>query len=527
MSYKVFLVEDEIVTREGIRDNIDWNRNGFEFCGEAADGETALPLLKSLQPDVLITDIKMPFMDGLQLSKIVHEIMPKIKIIILSGHDEFEYARQAIELGVSEYLVKPVSVQTLHQTLQNISVQLDQERKDQENLKILHDQVQENRAALQERLLLKLLVGAISSTEAIEKGQLLGMDLISRCYLVVILKVASGNHAESFDYAQYQYIQQIAAGLVENNPDVFLLKKDWEELVLVLKGGNPEYLEEERDILLEQIGLKIKKTNCQLTIGIGTYKTRVADIHESFIEAMVSIQAQEDNDRDSLNQAVDKSVLLKVDKFAVENYLRCGVKEDFDKFFDAFIRPLGETALKSYLLKSFIFVDVVLATVKLVHELGGEIDQVVPQLNSIETILADIKTIEQLREQSYRILSSALVFRDSQTNSQYTGMIHQAKEFIEHHYMEPNLSLVEVASRVNLSPSHFSTVFSQETHQTFKDYLTEMRIRKAKELLRTTALRATDISCQVGYNDPHYFSFTFKKNTGLSPTEFRFQTLPS
>jgi two-component system response regulator YesN len=93
--------------------------------------------------------------------------------------------------------------------------------------------------------------------------------------------------------------------------------------------------------------------------------------------------------------------------------------------------------------------------------------------------------------------------------------------------MEPNLSLVDIASRVNLSPSHFSTIFSQETHQTFKDYLTEIRIRKAKELLRTTVLRATDISCQVGYNDPHYFSFTFKKNTGLSPTEFRFQVAGS
>ena len=133
--------------------------------------------------------------------------------------------------------------------------------------------------------------------------------------------------------------------------------------------------------------------------------------------------------------------MLKVDKSAVENYLRCGVKEDFDEFFDAFIRPLGETALKSYLIKNYIFVDVVLATAKFVNELGGDIDQVIPELNSIETILTNIKTIEQLREQVHKILFSALAFRDSQTNSQYTGMIQQAKDYIDHHYMDPNLSL--------------------------------------------------------------------------------------
>jgi two-component system response regulator YesN len=118
MLYKVFFVEDEIVTREGIRDHVDWKGHGFEFCGEASDGELALPLLQTIKPDVLITDIRMPFMDGLQLSQIVRDRMPTTKIIILSGHDEFEYAQKAIKLGVSEYLLKPFSVHDLHNVLQ-------------------------------------------------------------------------------------------------------------------------------------------------------------------------------------------------------------------------------------------------------------------------------------------------------------------------------------------------------------------------------------------------------------------------
>jgi two-component system response regulator YesN len=310
---------------------------------------------------------------------------------------------------------------------------------------------------------------------------------------------------------------------VENNPDVFLLKKDWNELVLMMKGNTSEYLEEERDLLLERIKREVKGTRYQLTVGVGTLKKRIADIYQSFVEALVNIQNAANENKVGSHNVVDKAELLKVDKSAVENYLRCGVKEDFDPFFDAFIRPLGETALKSYLIKNYIFVDVVLVTVKFVNELGGNIDQVIPELDSIETVLTNIRTIEQLRVQAQKILVSALMFRDSQTKSQYAGMIQQAKEYIGHHYVDPNLSLNEVAAQVNLSPSHFSVVFSQETRQTFREYLTEVRIKKAKELLRMTTLRSAEISCQIGYNDPHYFSYVFRKNTGLSPSEFRLQ----
>jgi two-component system, response regulator YesN len=521
MAYKVFFVEDEIVTREGIRDNVDWKANGFEFCGEATDGEMALPLLRTARPDVLLTDIKMPFMDGLQLSKIVHERMPWVKIVILSGHDEFEYAQQAIQLGVTEYLLKPVTVQNLHQVLQKLASQLDQERKEQENIQRLREQIEENRAILRERLLLKVVVGALSSSEAIEKGQMLGLDLIARCYLVVILKTELRDRAEQFDYGEYQQVQQVVAGLVENSPDVFVLRKDWEELVLLMKGSAPELLEEERDRLLERIQQGVKNTQYQLTSGIGTPKKRMAELHQSFIEALIDIQQATDEKSKHPTSAVDKTDLLKVDRAAVENFLRCGAKEDFNEFYNSYIHSLGETALKSYLIKNYIFVDVVLATVQLVHELGGDIDQVIPELDSLETTLAGIKTVEQLREQVYRILSSALAFRDRHTNPHYMGTVQQAKDYIDQRYMEAELSLNEVAAHVNLSPSHFSVVFGKEACQTFKEYLTELRIKKAKELLRTTALRSTDIAYQVGYNDPHYFSHVFRKVTGMSPNEFR------
>jgi two-component system response regulator YesN len=251
---------------------------------------------------------------------------------------------------------------------------------------------------------------------------------------------------------------------------------------------------------------------------------KIADISQSFVEALVNIQNPAGENLSGLSRAVEQAELLKVDKSAVEIYLRSGVKNGFDEFLQAYLGPLGENALKSNLIRNYIFVDIVLATAKLVNDLGGEVDKVIPELNSLEMIMSNIESMEQLREQVYKILSGALAYRDSQPNGQYQNLIRQAKEHIEHCYTDSDLSLNEVAAQANLSASHFSVVFSQETGQTFKEYLTEIRINKAKELLRMTSLRAADIAYQVGYNDPHYFSSVFKKNTGLSPIEFRSQT---
>jgi len=521
MAYKVFFVEDEAITREGIRDNVDWQASGFEFCGEASDGEMALPLLRTAQPDVLITDIKMPFMDGLQLSKIMRERMPWVKIIILSGHDEFEYAQQAIKLGVTDYLLKPVTVQSLQDALQKLTPQLDRERKERENLRKLQEQAEENRALLRERLLFKLVVGAVSPADAIENGQTLGLNLIARHYLVMILKLELRDRSEQYEHDEYQQIQSIVLGLVEKDPDIFMLKRDWGDLVLILKGNTQEYLEESRDFLLEEIRHEIEQTRYKLTVGMGTAKNRIADICQSFVEALAQIQNPAGLADLESNPALERMELLNVDKSAVENYLHSGVLEGFDGFFQAYLLPLGQTALKSNLIKNYILVDIVLSVAKLVNDLGGEVDKVIPELNSIELIMSNIKTSEQLRDQVYRIISTALAFRDSQPKGQYKDLIRQAKEYIECHYVDPELSLHAVAAQANLSASHFSVVFSQEAGQTFKEYLTEIRINKAKELLRMTALRSADIAYQVGYNDPHYFSSVFKKHTGQSPIEFR------
>jgi two-component system response regulator YesN len=300
-----------------------------------------------------------------------------------------------------------------------------------------------------------------------------------------------------------------------------------EELLLIIKGDSLEHLEQEGCFLKELIRTEVEnRSRCSLRIGLGISQDRICNIHQSFAEALTNLSQSPVGGLGQVGAASEagKAGLLDLDQSALENFLRYGVKDEFDDFFEAYIRPLSETALQSYLVKNYIFVDIVLIVARFVHQLGGNVDQVIPKINNVETLLLNIKTLDQLREETRQVFAGALAFRDSQTQTPYGTIIEQAKKYIEGHYPDPDLSLHDVASEVHLSPSHFSSVFSRETGQTFKEHLINVRLEKAKELLRTTPLKSFEISSQIGYNDPHYFSYVFKKHTNLSPQRFRRRT---
>ncbi|MBN1877119.1 MAG: response regulator [Anaerolineae bacterium] len=526
MSYKVFLVEDEIVTREGIRDNVNWRAADFEFCGEAPDGEIALPLIEESKPDVLITDIKMPFMDGLQLSRIVREQMPWVKIIILSGHDEFEYAQTAVKLGVTEYLLKPVSAQDLRTVLENLTITLDREKQQRESLMRLQNRVADTLTLDREKFLLRLVMGGVSSAEAVEQSQKLGLDIVARYYVVIVIHIELCEEVQSFDYYEYKKVEDIVANLVDNHLDVFFTKKGIEEFVLLIKGNTPEqlrYTEDRFASLLKQI--VEEKTTCRLTIGSGQPQNRIGDIHRSFTEALVKVRGQlGESSLTPLGAENDLSDLIKVNHVAIENYLKFGLIADYDVFFATHIQPICEVALRSALVKHYMFLDIVLTVTQFVSDLGGNEAQGTLGVHKIESILARSGSIGQAREEIRNIFVAAFTFRNSQANYERSIILNQAKAYIDTHFTDPELQMSKVANRFNLSPGYFSTVFRDEIGETFRDYLSQIRIDRAKELLRTTNLRCLEVAYQCGYNDSHYFSFTFKRKTGLTPQQFRAQS---
>lgn len=526
MLYKAFLVEDEIVAREGIKNNINWQAVGFTFCGEAPDGEIALPLIEQTCPHVLITDIKMPFMDGLQLCRLVKQRLPGIKIIILSGHDEFNYAQEAVKLGVTEYLLKPISVQELQASLSNLAAQLTAEYAEKENLQRLRERAEDNQDFLRQKFLLRLVLEGIPLAEAIAQGRQVGLDLVAQYYQVIFLQIFQSGLTEPFSYQSCRQVQKAVVNLISHNPDVVLFKKDIEELVLLLKSESPEKLAQTAQFITQQLKDALPMpSGCFLAIGAGSCQNRLTNIPKSFIDAISHLQPPPHQTEAfpplPLADEMSKSVLMSLDRTTPENYLKFGLIRNFNAFFDGYLQPVVIAGQHSYLIKNYIFVDLVLAVAKFVHQLGGVVDIVIPEINHVETLLMNITTFEQLKLETEKIFASAIAFRDALNTNQYGLLIEQAKNYLQAHYTDPDLALTDVAEHVNLSPSHFSTVFSNQTGQTFKEYLTRLRMEQAQTLLKTTTLKAFEIAAAVGYNDAHYFSHAFKKYTGVSPMEFR------
>lgn len=525
MYYKVFLVEDEAAARVGIRDNVDWKAAGFEFCGEAPDGDIALPLIETTQPDLLITDIKMPFMDGLQLSKLVRQRMPWIKVVILSGHDEFEYAQSAIELGVSEYLLKPITAVKLHHVLIKIAALLDQEREERKKLKQLQNLLHDNLVLQRERLLFQLVVGGVSSAEAIEQCQQLGLNIIAPYYLVALIKITSPAAAQHLTYADYQKIQAVVADLIYPHPSTFLTQKSTEELLLIITGDNLEELTQDGAFLTGLIQQELEKAvPCNVKIGVGSAYQRLTEISQSFAEALAQVKgAGVGAALSDLNNGRDPVEKLKLEQTAVEHYLKGGANEEFAAFYGAHLQPLAKAAAHSYLVKHYLFVDLILTTADFISELGGDPTQVIPEIQNIEKLLAGIKTADQIREAISKLFTQAFAFRNNHTSHEKNRNIHEVKAFIDEHFANPDLMLNDVAAKANLSPSYFSAIFSDEFGESYKEYITRLRMERAKELLLTTNLKCSEIAYQSGYNDPHYFSHVFRKNTGLPPQQFRQQ----
>ena len=186
---KVFLVEDEFVVRQGIKNKIDWKSHGYEFCGEASDGELAYPMIQKLKPDIVITDIRMPFMDGLVLSRLIKKEMPWVEIIILTGYEEFEYAKEAIKIGVAEYLTKPINSEELLKEVDLLADKIEEKRREQEIKEKYMLELEENSLKERKELFQHLVTGGKSMAELLETADRLDMDLSAMWYNIVLIKI--------------------------------------------------------------------------------------------------------------------------------------------------------------------------------------------------------------------------------------------------------------------------------------------------------------------------------------------------
>lgn len=521
--YSVFLVEDEIVVREGIRNGIPWDQTQYVLAGEAPDGEMALSIIKDIKPDILITDIKMPFMDGLALSRIVKKIQPWVKIIILSGHDEFEYAREAISIGVEEYLLKPVSSSDMIASLDKVAKRIEQEKSSLTSLENLRLQVQSTVDIIRDRWLCDLVTGLVNTGDAIDKARELGIDLISHGYIAAIAEIsASGDN-----YPELITAKLTVAALMEKRPDVICFSQSMDKLILLLKHSGQDSLEESVYTLAQAVKYEVERnTGCRISVGIGSAVERIGEINRSYADADRVLKYLTKIGRNLIAgindiQTVEEIDLLRMDGDPIADRLKYAARSDIDDILSHYLELIGDRPIQTTLIGYHLLGDIVVAASKLIGELNGDIHRLIPLVDHPDRINGIVASRELFSAGVREILEAVIDFRESKVNSRYHSMITKAKQYIAGHFADQDTSLHSVAAIVNFSPNHFSTLFSQETGETFIEYLTSVRIDHAKALLLSTAMKSVDIAYESGFSDPHYFSFIFKKNTGVSPREFR------
>ncbi|WP_239619303.1 response regulator [Cohnella mopanensis] len=516
---KVMLVDDEIVIRENIRVCIDWEKEGFIYCGDAPDGEVALPLIEKWAPDILITDIKMPFMNGLELSSIVRQRLPDTKIIILSGHDEFSYARSALQIGVEEYCLKPVHSLDLIKLLHSVGDKIDHERR-----------LKERKAYTREKLFGDLCGGLITTTEAIEAAASLSLNVISSRYAVLICDLRCSESAEYTDAASIMQAERIIDDKLSDTVSGWSFKRSRTEKVWIIHGDSASDLTATLDHIRHKLVPHLEnELPCAVSFGVGSVQDRLQGIHLSFLEA------EEDRNLHRLTKINQKELwnaagrsagtTAYLDRARFIEFLKIGTVSQLQEFVRDFAANLMEVDWKTSMYGYYLLNELMLESLQEAKKgfRSGEVsDSLVAELQG------EIRKVSSW-EESCRFLADLLeqlwTWRADAANK-YSDIIAKVKSFIQQQYVNDRLSLQDAAEHVRVSPSHLSKVFSQETDQTFIEYLTQTRIRKAMELLQATNDKSYEIAYQVGYNDAHYFSNLFKKMTGMTTREFRRQGMP-
>ena len=528
---KVFLVEDEFVMREGIKNNIDWNSHGYEFCGEASDGELAFPMIQKLTPDIVITDIKMPFMDGLELSRLIKKELPFTEIIILSGYEEFEYAKEAIKIGVSQYLTKPINGEELLREVDLLAEKISEKRKEREIREKYVREMEENFLGERKNLFQYLVTGSKSMSELLEISDKLNIDLSAIWYRVALVKIQSMNHArDEYSNSLVQIEQKLKA--IDADRGLLVFDRNLEGQALIFKADSREELDKiQNDYLGKMRDLLGDYTQIRYFVGIGMPVNRLSELPSSFEQAshafahrylvkescIWNYEEMEQNVYHDEEFNISNVNTKQLDRSKLREFLKFGDREEVIYFVEEYFKDLGPNAMKSNMFRQYIILDAYFCVVDFLDSLQLQKDELEP----LDITSGILQSEETAIKYVIRIIEKALELREKTASNRYGGIVDEVKKYIDKNYADEDLSLNVLASHVNFSPNHLSMVFSQQTGKTFIKYLTDFRMSKAKELLRCTGKRSSEISLEVGYKDPHYFSYLFKKTQGMTPTQYR------
>ena len=538
---KIFLAEDEVIVRETIKRMIPWEDLGFELVGEAADGEMALPLLLRQKPDLLITDIKMPFMDGLTLAKVAKKEIPGLKVVILSGYDDFNYAKQAINIGVEDYLLKPITKNALIERLTEIRSRYEHEKTQKEYYEKFHREMQAYEKNSSRDFFEALVRGSMDMMEIYRRSEKLGLDIVAEAYNVLIFTM---NCEEDFSGQREGYSEWEAESLelleefFSENTSAMLFRCNIFSYGVLIKGQKETIEENTRSCVSEiQRIFDRKEQKRQWFVAAGEPVERLSQIQKSYYSASRAFSQRYLYDENILyydemasmekkNVTEDDSTYLqKVDVNALnpailQKFLSNGLLEETENFVKDYFYAIGQEPLESLVFRNYVTLNVRFSVMSFLKEIGCD-TRTLEQEDTEDVLSESSKSLENAIAYAEKIISQAIALRDQNSGNKNRSILKTAVDFIDSHYMEEDMSLNKAANTANVSANHFSALFSQNMGQTFIEYLTNLRMNKAKEYLRCTSMRSSEIAGETGYKDAHYFSYLFKKTQGMTPSDYR------
>ena len=538
---KIFLAEDEVIVRETIKRMIPWEDLGFELVGEAADGEMALPLLLRQKPDLLITDIKMPFMDGLTLAKVAKKEIPGLKVVILSGYDDFNYAKQAINIGVEDYLLKPITKNALIERLTEIRSRYEHEKTQKEYYEKFHREMQAYEKNSIRDFFEALVSGSMDMMEIYRRSEKLGLDIVAEAYNVLIFTM---NCEEDFSGRREGYSEWEAESLelleefFSENTSAMLFRCNIFSYGVLIKGQKETIEENTRSCVSEiQRIFDRKEQKRQWFVAAGEPVERLSQIQKSYYSASRAFSQRYLYDENILyydemasmekkNVTEDDSTYLqKVDVNALnpailQKFLSNGLLEETENFVKDYFYAIGQEPLESLVFRNYVTLNVRFSVMSFLKEIGCD-TRTLEQEDTEDVLSESSKSLENAIAYAEKIISQAIALRDQNSGNKNRSILKTAVDFIDSHYMEEDMSLNKAANAANVSANHFSALFSQNMGQTFIEYLTNLRMNKAKEYLRCTSMRSSEIAGEIGYKDAHYFSYLFKKTQGMTSSDYR------
>ncbi len=530
--FKVLLVDDEILTREAISKNVPWENQGFYLIGAAENGQDAIDLIEKEQPDLVITDICMPYMDGLELANYIDKNYPDTKVVILSGYDEFEYARQAVEYKVKEYILKPVTSLELKEVLKRIHTCLIEEAKKKAHIEKIQFEYKRNIPVLRERFLRRLVEEKYSKEDIEEQMNVLNIGIKGKYFILGLIDLEDATqfcllYPDSEEALLSFVITNIANEIVEEDHKGVTVQLSDGRLALIFASEEENILESD---LIENCDRIIKAlwdyVKIKVSISIGIIVKSLLNLKESYQNAREAIEYKFLLDKQDyiygkkIGELKNKNGFIQINQWSSRLELMIKLNQKTE-LMQAIEHLFEEIKVKCSSKKDILlYVQNILLSIVIAFE---EADHIITDYSEEKMILkklSECRYVDKLQYDFTKLCMDMMNKISGQKDGEGRKLSILAMDYIEKNYMDSNMSLNMVCTYLGVSISYFSMIFKSYTGETFVEALTRIRIDKSKKLMDTTDLRTYEIAERVGYNDPHYFSMIFKKITGKTPSEY-------